>query len=107
MSVVLASITGQVKPGTVTLGESEVSFEFKPFAITLGMSMKLAEGEEEMIDILASILESWDVVETKGKAFPPTPENLRKVPVELATKIAQEVIGGNAVGEADSNSADG
>ena len=107
MSVVLASITGQTKTGTVDVGDEAITFEYKPYAVTLGMSMKLAAGEEEMIDVLAEILDSWDVVEKKGTEFPPTAENLRKIPVELATLVAQEVIGGTRVGEADSSSADG
>jgi hypothetical protein len=107
MSVVLASITGQTKAGSVTLGDSEVNFRWKPYAITLGMSMSLAAGEEEMIDVLGLVLESWDVIEVEDEDFPPTAENLRKVPVELASKIASAVVGGSDTGEAESDSASG
>lgn len=105
MSVVLSSITNQTTEAEVELAGISVQFTYKPYVITLGMSMELAEGGVEMISILADVIESWNLVIEEGKPFPVTEENLRSIPTELATLMAREITGGDAVGEADSSSA--
>lgn len=108
MSVILSSITGQTAEATVKLGSIPVHFVYKPYAMTLGMSMRLAnpDSKTDMTEVLAQVLESWDVEEEEGVEFPPTAENLDKIPTELATLMAQAVVGGggDVVGEAASNS---
>lgn len=103
MSVVLSSLIGQTAKGTVTLGETEVGFTYKPYALTVGMTMTLSESSEEMLGVLAEVLDSWDVVLTDGEPFPPTVENIKMVPMDLANLIATEILtdsGKDGVGEA-------
>lgn len=104
MSIVLSAITGQTAKSSVTIGDAEVGFTYKPYALTVGMSMTLSESSDEMLGVLAEILESWEVVMTEGEPFPPTVENIKLVPMELANLIATEILAGTqegSVGEAE------
>ena len=105
MSTSLASITGQTTTETVELGGITVSFEYKPYVITLGMSMELAEGGIEMISVLSDVIESWDLFDQEPGDMPVTEENLKRLPTELAGLMAKKITGGgDDVGEAESSS---
>jgi len=96
MSVVLDTITEQTTSAEVEIAGFTVNFTYKPYVITLGMSMQLAEGGIEMLSVLADVIDGWDLVKTEGEPFPVTEENLKLLPMELATKMAQEITGDNS-----------
>ena len=105
MSVVLSSITGQTRDAVAEVGDEKINFTYKPYAVTLGLSMTLSEGGTEMIEVLADVMESWDIVASEGDAigsFPPTEENLKLIPTELASKIAEEIVSGGSNEAAES-----
>lgn len=96
MSVVLDTITEQTTDAHVEIAGFTVNFTYKPYVITLGMSMQLAEGGIEMLSVLADVISSWDLVKTEGVPFPVSEDNLKLLPMELATKMAQVITGDNA-----------
>ena len=105
MSTALASITGQTTTETVELGGITVNFEYKPYVITLGMSMELADGGVEMIAVLSDVIVGWDLYDQEPGDLPVTEENLKRLPTELAGLIAKKITGGgDDVGEAASSS---
>lgn len=91
MSVVLDTITEQTTETSVEIAGQTVNFSYKPYVITLGMSMQLADGGIEMLSVLADVISSWDLVKSEGEAFPVTEDNLKLLPMELATKMAQTI----------------
>jgi hypothetical protein len=96
MSVVLDTITEQTTEADVEIAGFTVKFTYKPYVITLGMSMQLADGGIEMLSVLADVIEGWDLVKTEGVPFPVTEDNLKLLPMELATKMAQAITGDSA-----------
>lgn len=96
MSVVLDTITEQTTDANVEIAGFTVNFTYKPYVITLGMSMQLAEGGIQMLSVLADVIAGWDLVKTEGVPFPVTEDNLKLLPMELATKMAQEITGDNS-----------
>ena len=105
MSTALASITGQTIATSVELGDVTVNFTYKPYVVTLGMSMELSGGGVEMIKVLSDVIESWDLFLSEEGDFPVTEENLKQLPMELASLMAKKITGGdNEVGEAGSSS---
>lgn len=105
MSTALSSITGQTANDSVELGGITVNFTYKPYVVTLGMSMELSEGGVEMIKVLSDVIESWDLFDVEEGDFPVSEENLKRLPTELATLMAKKITGGDdEVGEAGSSS---
>lgn len=109
MSVILSSITGAVEEDSVEIAGQTVSFSYKPYALTLDMAMKLSDGGIEMITVLDDVLVDWDLTLKKGQPFPVNEENIRALPVELATLFAQKITGSESeeTGEADASSFSG
>ena len=106
MSVALSAITGATTEGSVDIAGETVTFSYKPPPITVGMAMQLSKGGIEMATVLADVIDSWDLV-SGGRPHPISVEGVDALPIELATKIAQVVTGGDAeeeVGEADGGS---
>lgn len=94
MSVVLSSITGQTKEGTVEIGDVKVPFVYRPYAVTVEMTMSLMESSDETLNVLAEVIDSWDLVLSEDEPFEPTAENLKVLPMELANLFAKAIISG-------------
>ena len=89
--VLLSSLYEGVATGKVKAGELEIGFHYNPNIITVEKAQQLADGNVELTDMLAEVLIDWEVVMVEGEPFPPTAENIAKLPVTLMRKIMRIV----------------
>lgn len=94
MGIALSSITGQTTEASIDFAGLTITFSYRPHAITLGRSIVLSEGGEDMLEVLVDVIDSWDIYDEEPDDLPVSVENLKKLPVELATLIAQRITRG-------------
>lgn len=89
--VLLASLYEGVAHNHVVVGDMKIGFNYNPNIITVEKAQMLATGAVELTDMLAEVLIDWEIVMTEGEDFPPTAENIAKLPVTLMRKIMRVV----------------
>ncbi|HAM58322.1 MAG TPA: hypothetical protein DCQ64_24070 [Candidatus Rokubacteria bacterium] len=86
------TVRGECYPGRMTGSKA---------AAIMGASMGETPGV--VSEILPDVIACWDVT-CGGEPYPPTPENLLELPVELLTAVAGAIVGGGSPNTKSSSS---
>lgn len=85
-----------------------VRFGSQTFTVTYRLAERLPGHTvlltDEVVPVVARLVESWSLVTDKGKPLPVDEDTLHRVPVPVLRAIFYAVVGDNGLGEAASSS---
>lgn len=106
--VLLDQIMDHTIDDTIEIGDLKIGFTYNPHAISVEMTLGALNGEvkESTFETLARLLIDWDLAIEEGEPFPPTFENIKKIPTDVAMMIVNKITKPDEVGEAGGSFSD-
>lgn len=98
MPIQLAALTADRRTIKVPFGDDTLTLTYRPSAVNARQEARELEDREKGHHILAQarslaeIVDSWDVVDEKGKATPPTEEVIAGLGLDVIAKLTRAII---------------